>query len=215
MDRERLIGETEKFLAGIRVSVEKGRLKHKDAIARRLYRKLDKWKSSKFFEIEYDEDKFEYRKKEELVASYANMDGFYVFVTDKLDLTAEETRNEYRGLQKVEQVFRTMKTTELHVRPIRLWNPNRVRAHIFICMLAYMVIWKARQLFADFISPEEDLHVSLRTLWEKLGNVEIGRIKIGDTEQEQFAPVNRDCKKLLNAVGLTMANLTVRYLGRL
>ena len=149
------------------------------------------------------------------MASYANMDGFYVFVTDKLDLTAEETRNEYRGLQKVEQVFCTMKTTELHVRPIRLWNPNRVRAHIFICMLAYMVIWKARQLFADFISPEEDLHVSLRTLWEKLGNVEIGRIKIGDTEQEQFAPVNRDCKELLNAVGLTMANLTTRYLGRL
>ena len=108
-----------------------------------------------------------------------------------------------------------MKTTELHVRPIRLWNPNRVKAHVFICMLSYMVIWKARQLFADFISPEEELHISLRTLWEKLGNIEIGRVKIGDTEQEQFAPVNHDCKELLNAAGLTTATLTKRYLGRL
>lgn len=214
-DRERLMNETEKFLSGIKASVEKGRLKHKDAIARRLYRKLDKWKSSKFYEIEYDEGKFEYRKRDELVASYAGMDGFYVFVTDKLDLTAEKTREEYRGLQRVEQVFRTMKTTELHVRPIRLWNPCRVKAHVFICMLAYMVIWKARQLFADFISPEEELRVSLRTQWEKLEKIEIGRIKIGDTEQEQFAPVNHDCKELLKAAGLTMADLTKRYLGRL
>lgn len=213
-DRERLMGETERFLAGIKSSVEKGRLRRKDAIARRLYRKLDKWKCAKFYEVEYDEGRFEYRRKEELVASYANMDGFYVFVTDKLDLTAEETREEYRGLQRVEQVFRTMKTTDLHVRPIRLWNPERVRAHVFVCMLAYMVVWKARQLFAEFISPEEELRVSLRTQWEKLEKVEIGKVRIGDTEQEQFAPVDGECRALLKAAGLTPAALAKRYLER-
>ena len=211
-DRERLMGETEKFLAGIKACVEKGRLKRRDAIARRLYRKLDKWKCGKFFETEYDEGKFDYRKKEDLVASYANMDGFYVFVTDSLDLTAEETREEYRGLQRVEQVFRTMKTTDLHVRPIRLWNPDRVRAHVFVCMLAYMVVWKARQLFAEFIHPEDELRVSLRTQWEKLGTVQIGRVRIGDAVQEQLAPVDAQCKALLRAAGLTPAALAKRYL---
>ena len=211
-DRERLMGETEKFLDGIKACVGKGRLRRKDAIARRLYRKLDKWKCGKFYEIDYDEGKFDYRKKEELAASYANMDGFYVFVTDKLDLTAEETREEYRGLQRVEQVFRTMKTTDLHVRPIRLWNPERVRAHVFVCMLAYMVVWKTRRLFAEFITPEDELRVSLRTQWEKLEKVEIGRIRVGDAEQEQLAPVDGECRELLKAAGLTPAALAKRYL---
>ena len=211
-DRERLMGETEKFLAGIKSSVARGRLRRKDAIARRLYRKLDKWKCAKFYEIEYDEGKFEYRKREELAASYANMDGSYVFVTDCLDLTAEETREEYRGLQRVEQVFRNMKTTDLHVRPIRLWNPERVRAHVFVCMLAYMFVWKARRLFAEFINPEDELRVSLRTPWEKLAKVEIGKVSIGGMVQEQLAPVDSECKALLKAAGLTPAALAKRHI---
>ena len=140
------------------------------------------------------------------------MDGSYVFVTDCLDLTAEETREEYRGLQRVEQVFRTMKTTDLHVRPSRLWNPERVRAHVFVCMLAYMVVWKARQLFAEFINPEDELRVSLRTPWEKLAKVEIGKVSIGGMVQEQLAPVDSECKALLKAAGLTPAALAKRHI---
>jgi len=211
-EREGMLDKTEEFLKGIQASVEKGRLRRKDCIAKRLYRKLDNWNCGRFFKVDYDEGRFEYSRLEEEIKAYSAMDGFYVFVTDMTDLTAEETREEYRGLQRVEQVFRTMKCTELFVRPIRLWNADRVKAHVFICMLSYMVIWKARLLFRDFLKTEDELRVSLRTLWEKLRKVEIGRIRIGDRELEQFSPASQEIKALLNAAGLSISTLEKRYL---
>jgi len=211
-DRARLLEKTEKFLAGIKQSVEKKRLRKKDLIAKRLFTKLDKWKCAKFYSVTYDEGCFDYARKDDVIESYKSMDGFYVFVTDKLDLTAKETREEYRGLQKVEQTFRTMKGTELFIRPIRLWNPDRVKAHVFVCMLAYMVIWKARKVFQEFEKPEGDLRVSLRHVWEMLEQVEIGRIKIGDEIQEQFAPMEKEVKNILKAAGLSASTLAKRYL---
>ena len=80
-------------------------------------------------------------------------------------------------------------------------------------MLAYMVIWKARRLFEAFVKPEGDLRVSSRNIREKLEKVVIGKIKIGDTVKEQFAPVDREIKTLLKAAGLSADILAKRYLS--
>jgi len=105
------------------------------------------------------------------------MDGFDVFTADVLDMDAEETWTEYRRLQEVEQAFRTMKSTDLFMRPIRLWNTKRVKAHLFVCMLAYMIVWKARKELLDFLKPENKPQISIQTAWQTLAEIQIGKIK--------------------------------------
>ena len=211
-DRDKMIEKTEKLLKTIESSVLKGRLCKEKLIAKRLFSKVNKWKCAKFFEIEYGERRFSYRRKDELIESYRAMDGFYVFTSDVLEMDAEETRTEYRRLQEVEQAFRTMKSTDIFMRPIRLWNTERVKAHIFVCMLAYMIVWKARKELADFLKPENKLQISIQTAWQTLAEIQIGKIKIGDNIHEQLSQPEGQCKKLLKLAGLTIAALSKKFL---
>ena len=211
-DRDRMLEKTEAVLKGIEASVQKGRLRQEKLIAKRLFSKFDKWKCARFFDVDYGEGRFSYRRKDELIESYRAMDGFYVFTTDILDISAEQTRDEYRGLQQVEQTFRTMKTTDIFMRPIRLWNPERVKAHIFVCMLAYMIIWKARHKLAEFTEPQGDLRVSLQTAWSKLGELQIGKIKLGDEVHEQLSQPEAQCRQLLKLAGLSASAISKSFL---
>jgi|AntAceMinimDraft_15_1070371.scaffolds.fasta_scaffold28762_1 transposase len=211
--RERLIEKTAEKLAGIKKSVSSGRLKDRDKIAQRLYRWHDKWGSGRFFKVDYDEGKFEYKLDEEKVNDYAKIDGFYVLTSDVIDLSTEEVRIKYKSLQMVEQAFRTMKTTDLFLRPIRHWNAERVRAHVFVCMLSYMIIWRARQVFAEFLEPEEELRISLRTIWKKLEKVQIGRVKIGNKVHEQLGVISGEIKKILKKAGASLVGKNLKKVG--
>ena len=162
--------------------------------------------------MEYGERSFSYRRRDDLIESYGAMDGFYVFTTDAVELNAEETRAEYRRLQEVEQAFRTMKSTDIFMRPIRLWNTERVKAHIFICMLAYMIVWKTRKELAEFLKPENELQTSIQTAWQTLAEIQIGKIKIGERIHEQLSQPENTCKKLLRLAGMTMSKIGKRFL---
>lgn len=211
-DREAMMEKTENHLKGIANSVLKGRLCKEKLIAKRLFSKVDKWECAKFFEVEYGERSFSYRRRDDLIESYGAMDGFYVFTTDAVELNAEETRAEYRRLQEVEQAFRTMKSTDIFMRPIRLWNTERVKAHIFICMLAYMIVWKTRKELAEFLKPENELQTSIQTAWQTLAEIQIGKIKIGERIHEQLSQPENTCKKLLRLAGMTMSKIGKRFL---
>lgn len=211
--RGRLIEKTAEKLEGIKKSVITGRLKERDKIAQRLYRWQDKWGAGRFFEVDYDEGKFEYKLAEEKVNDYAKIDGFYVLTSDVVDLSTEEVRAKYKSLQMVEQAFRTMKTTDLFMRPIRHWNAERVRAHVFLCMLSYMIIWKARQVFADFLEPEDELRISLRTIWTKLKKLQIGRIKIGNKVHEQLGVISNETRKILKKAGVSLSGKNLKKVG--
>jgi transposase len=65
------------------------------------------------------------------------------------DLSAEAAVTAYKGLAVVERAFRSLKTVDLQVRPIFHWNAERVRAHVFLCMLAYYVEWGAADKAAN------------------------------------------------------------------
>ncbi len=109
----------------------------------------------------------------------------------------------------MEQAFRALKTTDLFMRPIRHWNPERVKGHIFMCMLAYLIIWEARNLFSTFITheqvldekarPDDECH-SLRVLWERLDRwVQIGKFQIGGKITEQLNVLPAKAKPILKA----------------
>jgi transposase len=185
--RRRLLQKTQEKLEMIKRNVDSGRLKNEQVIGRKIYRWVNKWNMEKFFNIEYAEGKFSFTRNEEKIKEYESIDGFYVITSDvsEKNLETKELRERYKSLIQVEQAFRTMKTTDIFIRPIRHWNPERVKGHVFLCMLSYLIIWEAGNIFADFISStspgedaeQDDCH-SLRIIWERLNrDVKIAKIK--------------------------------------
>ena len=221
-----LIEKTEEKLEMIRRNVEAGNWNRREVIASRLFRWINHWGMQRFFAFEYDEGKFSYERDEETVKAYEAVDGCYVIVsdTDPEQIDTVAVRDRYKSLAMVEQAFRTMKTTELYVRPLRHWNPERVRGHVFVCMLAYMVVWKARRMFAPLIGStqtgdeQSDTETvspgsSLRSVWDRLKTVKIGLISIGAKTYEQLKPLTNPLKSMLKSAGASLTGKATERLG--
>lgn len=211
--RLRLISRTEEKLEMIRRNVEAGNWKKQDVIACRVHRWLDHWHMRRFFTVDCGEGRFSYERDEEAIRAYEAVDGCYVIISDTAaeDIPTGEVRDRYKSLAMVEQAFRTMKSTDLNVRPLRHWNPRRVKGHVFVCMLAYMIVWKARKVFEPFIRTENEeasgtdaAGASLRSIWDRLGSVKLGAIRIGEKIHEQLSPLNAKLKKLMHAAGAAL-----------
>ena len=108
---------------------------------------LNKYKMGKFITCGGGHDDFSYTVDEEKVAEEASFDGCYVIYTDvpKEEMIALEVVENYKSLMKVEQAFRNMKTVQLEVRPVYHKTDDRIRCHVFICMLAYYIMWHMNQ----------------------------------------------------------------------
>jgi hypothetical protein len=118
----------------------------------------NKYKVGKHFALTITDESFSYSRKEQQIQEEAALDGIYVVRTDvpRENLTAEETVRAYKSLSTVERAFRTMKTIDLKVRPIHHRKEERVRAHVFLCMLAYYVEWHMRQKLAPLLFDDHD-----------------------------------------------------------
>jgi hypothetical protein len=158
--REALLQATERELEKVAAATrrEKRALRGKDRIGLRVGRVLGRFKVAKHFAIAITETRFTYRRKPETIAAEAALDGIYVLRTSVPEevLGAENTVRAYKDLAKVERAFRCMKTVDLHVRPIHHRLEERVRAHVFLCMLAYYVEWHMRQALAPLLFAEDD-----------------------------------------------------------
>ena len=119
---------------------------------------LGKYKMRKHFELKIGEGSLSWKRKKEAIAAEAALDGFYVIRTSvpEKDMSAAEAVLAYKSLGKVERAFRTMKASDLEVRPIRHWLDRRVRAHLLICMLAYHVEMHMRKALAPMLFHDED-----------------------------------------------------------
>ena len=159
--REGLLKKVEKELEKIVLATvrEKRKLKEKDKIALRVGRVLNKYKVNKYYELEIKEDSFSYRRKEELITTEKALDGVYIIRTSvkKEVISAEETVIAYKNLSQVERAFRCYKSMDLKVRPIYHYKSDRVKAHIFLCMLAYYVEWHLKQLLAPLLFEDEEI----------------------------------------------------------
>jgi hypothetical protein len=118
----------------------------------------DKHKMAKHFELTIAETHFGYRRKTRQIAEEAALDGLYAVRTSlpKATLADAATVRAYKSLAMVERAFRCLKTVDLHVRPIHHWLEDRVRAHVFLCMLAYYVEWNLRAKLAPMLYDDDD-----------------------------------------------------------
>ncbi len=166
--REELLAATERKLAAIVEATRRERrpLRGKDKIGLRVGRVLDQYKVGKHFMIRIEEDGFWYERDEAKIRQEAALDGIYVIRTSvgSEALGSEEAVRAYKDLAKVEQAFRSMKTIDPEVRPIYHWLSDRIRAHVFLCMLAYYVEWHMRRKLAPilFEDDQKELAEALR-----------------------------------------------------
>jgi len=184
--RERLMERTEEKLQALEKSVRTGRLKRRDLIMKRLFRWVNKWKMERFFTVEYEEGHFQYERNEEELQRYALLDGCYV-VKSSLGADAmekDELVARYKSLKHVELAFRLMKTVELETRPIRHWSPSRVKGHVFMCFLAYRVLYEARRCWSEQLERDPDNRTcpgdSLKEMWAELDRISAGYVRVGD-----------------------------------
>ena len=158
--REQLLAATEKELAKITLATtrEKRPLRGAAKIGLRVGRIANKYKVAKHFEMTIGEDCFAYARKLEQIRAEAALDGLYVIRTDvpAEQMSAEQTVRNYKSLSVVERAFRSIKTVDLKVRPIYHRKPERVRAHVFVCMLAYYVEWHMRRALAPLLFEDHD-----------------------------------------------------------
>ncbi len=155
--REDLLRATERLLAAVKRSVdsERGRLHHAPAgeIGERVGRDVNRYKVAKHFELTIADGRFAYARKEEQIAAEAALDGFYVLRTSlDEDVSAQAVVRAYKQLAAVERAFRAMKAPDLlALRPIHHRLEDRVRAHAFLCMLAYAVRIEIEERLAELL----------------------------------------------------------------
>jgi len=157
--RQSLLEATEKELQKVQARIQNGSLAGRDKIGVRVGKVVNKYKVGKHFALTIQESGFEFKRLENQIAAEAALDGIYVIRTSvsKKQMTSAEAVRSYKALAEVERAFRSMKTIDLHIRPIHHRLERRVRTHIFLCMLAYYVEWHMREAWREMMFADEDL----------------------------------------------------------
>lgn len=156
--RQSLLDATARELERVRGMVARGTLTGKATIGVRVGKVVDKYKMAKHLILDIREDGFDFHRNDDQVAAEAALDGIYVIRTsvpaDRL--VTDDVVRSYKRLSQVERAFRSLKTIDLEVRPIRHRLEDRVKAHIFLCMLAHYVAWHMIEAWRPLLFCDED-----------------------------------------------------------
>ena len=162
--RESLLVATEKELDRVVKSVTHGRLRGRAEIGVRVGRVINKYKVAKHFRVTIEDAHLAYARRADRMATEAALDGVYLIRTSvpASRMSAARVVRNYKALSRVERAFRSLKTVDLHVRPIHHWVPDRVRSHILLCMLAYYVEWHMQEAWRPLLFADEDQRAKTR-----------------------------------------------------
>ena len=161
--RASLIEATTAQLDKVRAMVARGSLMGSAEIGVRVGKVIDKYKVAKHFKLTIDDESFSFELQHDRIAEEAALDGLYVIRTGVRQrlMSADDTVRNYKALTAVERAFRSLKTVDLKVRPIHHHLERRVRAHIFLCMLAWYVEWHMREAWREITLADEDQDAKL------------------------------------------------------
>ncbi|HEX4707875.1 MAG TPA: IS1634 family transposase, partial [Candidatus Udaeobacter sp.] len=190
--REALLHATERELARIQAQVRrKGSHLHTAVeIGLAVGEVVNAKKMAKHFALDISDGHFAWARKVDQIAAEAKLDGIYVIRTcvPAEDLGPAHAVQAYKDLSRVERAFRSMKTSDLEIRPIRHWAAFRVRAHVFLCMLAYHVEWHLRQSLSPLLFHDTDLDAARAER----------RSPVASTEPSEIAKAKKAIKRNAN-----------------
>jgi transposase len=153
--RQELLAATEADLRKVAnaVSRKSKPLRGADQIGLAAGAVLNRHKVAKHFTLTITADQFAFTRNTEAIEAESKLDGFYVIRTnlDKTTIAASNVVRAYKSLSQAERAFRSIKTVDLEIRPIHHRLPDRVRAHVLLCMLAYYLEWHMRQALAPIL----------------------------------------------------------------
>ena len=158
--REELLRATEETLREIAAAAARGKPgpDNRDRALKALGRRANRRKVEKHFDVEVREDGASWSRNRGRIAAEARLDGIYVVRTSlgPDDIGTEQAVEAYKALSRVERAFRTLKTSRLEVRPVFVYSEERVRAHLFLCMLAAHLEWHMRRRLAPILFEDDD-----------------------------------------------------------
>ena len=158
--REDLLQATEKDLEPIRKATLRrtNPLRGEKEIGLRIGKVIQKHKMQKHFELTITNESFTFVRKEKAIKTEAILDGLYVVRTSvkAKAMSPDRVVETYKSLSHVERAFRCLKTVDLQIRPIYHYNDDRIRAHVFVCMLAYYVEWHIRERLREVLFDDCD-----------------------------------------------------------
>jgi transposase len=153
-----LLAATQESLQKIQARIQAGKLVGKDKIGVASGKVVNRYKVSKHFEMTITDNALSFVQIQKNIDAEAAVDGLYIIRTslkaERMDAAA--CVRTYKSLAQVERAFRSLKTMDLKVRPIHHHLERRVRAHIFLCMLAYYVEWHLRQAWRELMFADCD-----------------------------------------------------------
>lgn len=162
--RKELLEATEKQLNKIVEATKRKRkpLRGRREIGLAVGRMLGRYKMGKHFRLFIEDDGFRCERRQDNIEREAALDGIYVIRTSVPTgtLSSEKVVERYKGLSDVERAFRSLKSVDLKVRPIYHYLADRVRAHVFLCMLAYYVEWHMRRALAPMLFDDDDPRIA-------------------------------------------------------
>jgi transposase len=178
-------------------------------VSARIGALLSKYKIGKFYEYSVDESgHLEWSLNKELVERESLIDGCYIVKTDvdSSVMTAKEAVTGYKSLSGVEKAFRNLKTVALEIRPVNHKKDHRIRAHVFICMLAYYIQWHAMELLKPLFKSDRDgseNRWSFQVVIERLKSIRKQNLKIkGVSAGAKITALNPEQKRILDILGV-------------
>jgi Transposase DDE domain len=164
--REDLLDVTERELGRLQARVRRARrpLRGEAAIGQAVGAVLHRRKVAKHFQVRITATDLAFARDEAGIAAEARLDGLYVLRTSvpAETLDAADTVRAYKSLARVERAFRSLKSVDLEIRPVYHWSEARVRAHVFLCLLAYYLEWHLRARLAPLLFDDHDRAAALR-----------------------------------------------------
>jgi len=155
--REELLQATERDLQQIADRVQKGTLTGASEIGLAAGPAVKRYKMRKHFDLQITDRSFTFTRKTEQITNEAALDGIYILRTGLTtqECSTSDVVRSYKNLEQAERAFKTFKGPELQIRPIHHHLETRVRAHIFLCMLAYYLTWHLKQAWTPLLFKDE------------------------------------------------------------
>jgi len=168
----------------------------------RVGRVLQRYKMGKFVDWAVKEGRLEWRFHQEKIDAEQRLDGCYIVVADVPPeaMGKAEVVASYKKLSLVEQAFRNLKTVQLEMRPVYHKKDDRIRAHVFLCMLAYYLQWHARQRLQPLFDGDgkgKNRRWTFQNVIEKLATIRSNRVQSGGVEFELRTQADSDHEKIL------------------
>lgn len=193
--KERILNERIKELNKLKERIEKGKLKNRDSIVMKIGEITKDVR--KFFVIKHDKDRldFDFSLNQLVISKEENLDGKYVICCTDINMSVEEIFLAYRDKDKAEKAFRCIKCF-INIRPIRHWKDNRVKAHIFLCILAYLL-----QKVLEYKLEINSVKMTAQEVLNELSGIKMISYKVGENVIDKITKIDEKQKLILEKLG--------------